>query len=243
MTHTRNSRFQNLTPAGRLVLGVAILFAIAAIIVMLRPLTDPIRNLPGAGTTPDRAYATITPKANPTITPAATLPAGWRHDVNLNNQPVLLPPAEIATQVQSAFATVLACNYAADAADQALIKQPDYQDLCEVAQHSASGTYQVFAQLTNSREVVTWGVPGPVQCPTLTTCMITQAKLGLKGLIYYQPADCKYFKASAPCIGRRGTFAGLDPYVLFTATVTQENGTWKLTAIQIQKLPGPPPAP
>jgi hypothetical protein len=76
----------------------------------------------------------------------------------------------------------------------------------------------------------------------MTTCTVAQAKIGLTGMIMYRDSDCqKIGVTSAPCVYRR-EIKGLKPYEVLIATITLEDGQWKITNWKTEELPGPPPS-
>jgi len=240
MTSRSNHR-THLKPGGWLAVGVLAVLIVGALIVLIRPLTDPIRDLPTAGNT--ARHATITPYVSPTLTPVASatpLPAGWTQQPGLNGQSVLVPPDAIKQQIEAAFETALACRFVEDAPDAELLKQPDKVTLCDQAQAVSTLSFAAD-RADNTREIVTLGVLNPVQCQSVTHCTLAQAKLAIKGVILYGEV-CGQIKQASPCIVREG-LSGLQPYQLHILTLQQEAGIWHVARWDIEPLPGPPPSP
>ena len=240
MTTPSSSRKSvRLKPAGWLAVAVIAVFIIGGLGVLLQPVTHQ----------PVSLASIVTPLATwtkaPTITPipsATPIPAGWTQQRSIDGRSYFAPPADIETQIQTAFATVLSCNYVEDASDSALKQLPDKSTACEQAQQAAGNGFTVRQLLRNGREVDAFGPVMPVRCQSTTSCTVTRAKLGVKGVLITTAADCRKMNATAPCV-YRGAVKGPEPYELLIATVSLENGQWKVTHFDAQKLPGPPPAP
>lgn len=226
-------------PAGWLAIGVLLALAIGLAGTLVRPLTTqplPASDEIGAVTTwtptPDRRPPTASP-----------LPGGWTIQKDLAGQDYLAPPTEVEAQIKEAFGAVLACYYAEDANDAALLRQPDRATLCETARQAAIAGYAdgIDAQV-NLREIDTFGPINPPRCADTTSCNIARAKLEVKGAIMYGDI-CGQIGQASPCVVRQG-ISGLQPYQLHRATIElQENGSWKVVAWETEQLPEPPSLP
>ena len=253
-TNQRKPLIKRIKPAGWLTIFVFALLFIGLAGLALRTLTAPIRSLPAEGATPDKAYATITLYHDPTKTPVPTisspsvsgttpLPAGWTQQTGLDGKPYLAPPADVQEQILNAFKNVVDCNYAEDAPDNVLLNHPDdKKTFCDRAQQSAVST--VTVSLTNIREITKLGPVNPIQCQNTNTCTVAQAKLGFFGAVMYDQSSCGSHYKNGGCLYRGTDTGGLEPYLILVASVTrQENGSWKVSNLDRQKLPGPPPSP
>ena len=245
-THSRKPLMKRIKPAGWLTIFVFALLFTGLAGVLLRPLTESIRSLPAEGATPDKAYATITPYHDPTTTPALSatpLPGGWTQPTGFDGKPYLAPPTNVQQQILDAFKNVVDCNYVEDAPDNVLLNHPDdKKTFCDRAQQSADST--VTVSLTNIREITKLGAVNPIQCQNTNSCTVAQAKLGFLGAVISDPASCGSRYKNGGCIYRGTATGGLEPYLILIATVTrQEDDSWKITHLDRQKLPGPPPSP
>ena len=240
MTTPSSSRKSvRLKPAGWLAVAVLAVLIIGGLGVLLQPVTHQ----------PVSLASIMTPLPTwtkaPTVTPVASatpLPAGWTQQRNIDGRSYFAPSPDIEAQIQTAFAAVLSCNYVEDASDAALKQLPDKSVACDQAQQAAGNGFTVWQLLRNGREIDTLGPAMPVHCQSTTRCTLTRAKLGVKGVLITTVADCRKMNAAAPCV-YRGPVKGPEPYELLIATVSLENGRWKVTHLDVQKLPGPPPAP
>ncbi len=238
MTSQRSKR-PRLKPGGWLAVGVLAVLIVGGISGLIRPLTEPIRNLSNTGA----VYSTITPYAPPTqpsLASATPLPEGWTRQSGLSGQPILVPPAKVQQQIEATFETALACRIVADAPDADLLQQPDKATLCDRAQ-AVSSVSLAADRVDNAREIVTLGALNPVQCDSTTRCTLAQAKLAVKGVILYGEV-CHQIKQASPCVVREG-LSGLQPYQLQILTLQQEAGTWHVSRWIVERLPGPPPSP
>ena len=240
MTTPSSSRKSvRLKPAGWLAVAVIAVLIIGGLGVLLQPVTHQ----------PVSLASIVTPLPTwtkaPTITPvpsATPLPAGWTQQRSIDGRSYFAPSADIETQIQTAFATVLSCNYVEDGSDASLKQLSDKSTACDQAQQAAGNGFTVWQLLRNGREIDTFGPLNPVQCQSTTTCTIARAKLGVVGVLVSTAADCQKMKTTAPCV-YRGKVTGPEPYELLIATVSMENSQWKVTHFDTQRLPGPPPAP
>lgn len=238
---TRSSSHHSihLKPAGWLAIVVIAVLVVGCVGVLMQPVTHQPVPLTAIMT----PLPTWTKVPIDTPVPRATpLPIGWTQQRGIDGKPFLAPPVEIETQIKNAFAAVLACNYVEDAADSALKQQPDKTTLCDQAQRSAGGGFTVWQLLRNGREIDTFGPLNPVQCQSVTTCTIARAKLAVTGVLVTTAADCKKMNSTAPCV-YRGAVKGPEPYELLIAAVSLEEGQWKVTHLDVQKLPAPPSSP
>ncbi len=239
-TKSSSPKSVRIKPAGWLAIAVLVVLVVGSVGVLIQPVTHQPVPL-AAVITPLPTWTTV---PGHTPVPSATpLPGGWTQQTGLDSKPYLAPPAEIETQIKNAFAHVLACGYVEDASDAVLRKQPDKATLCDQARQAAGRGFIVPEVMSNGREVDTFGPLNPVQCQSSTICTIARAKLEVKGVLVFDAAGCKqYLNTSSPCVDRR-TPKGPEPYELFIAAVSLENSQWKVTHLNAQKLPGPPPSP
>ncbi len=233
MTNQRTRRPTRLKPAGWLALIVLVALIVGAAGLLIRPLTtqpvafsEAITPLPTWTPTPDRRPPTPTP-----------LPEGWARRTNALGE-YLAPPPDVEQQIKEAFAAVLACNYAEDAPDDVLKQQPDKTTLCQAAQQVAGAGFTVYQFLRDAREVDAFGPVNPVRCADNAICTVARVKLEVKGVIGYAAGQCQAVGETAPCV-YRGPVQDLLPYELFIATVTLEDGKWKVVDLTKQKLPEP----
>ena len=235
MTTPSSSRKSvRLKPAGWLAVAVIVVLIIGGLGVLLQPVTHQ----------PVSLASIVTPLATwtkaPTITPipsATPIPAGWTQQRSIDGRSHFAPPADIETQIQTAFATVLSCNYVEDGSDASLKQLSDKSTACDQAQQAAGNGFTVWQLLRNGREIDTFGPLNPVQYQSTTTCIIARAKLGVVGVLVSTAADCQKMKTTAPCV-YRGKVTGPEPYELLIATVSMENSQWKVTHFDTQRLRG-----
>ena len=238
-TKSSSPKSVRIKPAGWLAIAVLVVLVVGSVGVLIQPVTHQPVPL-AAAITP---LPTWTPVPSATPIPSATpLPGGWTQQTGLAGKPYLAPPVEIEQQIKTAFTAVLACGYVEDAPDAALRKQPDKATLCDQARQAAGSGFIVPEVMSNGREVDTFGPLNPVQCQSSMVCTIARAKLEVTGVLVTTAADCKTLKSTAPCV-YRGAVKGPEPDELLIATVSLENRQWKVTHLNVQKLPGPPPAP
>jgi hypothetical protein len=240
MTTPSSSRKSvRLKPAGWLAIAVLAVIIVGGLGVLLQPVTHQPVSLTSI-MTPLPTWTKV-----PTVTPvpsATPLPAGWTQQRSVDGRSYFALPADIEAQIQVALTAVLSCNYVEDASDTALKQLPDKSAACDQAQQAAGNGFTVWQLLRNGREIDTFGPSMPAQCQSTTSCTLTRAKLGIKGVLITTAADCRKMNATVPCV-YRGSVKGPEPYELLIATVSLENGQWKVTHLDAQKLPGPPPAP
>src|SRR5450756_518159 len=108
-TSTRKPLYRRIKPVGWLAIAVLTVLFVGLALLLIKPLTYPIRSLPAAGSTIDRSIVTITPYREPTLTPAPSatpLPAGWTQATDPDGKPYLVSPADTEQAVRSAFETV-----------------------------------------------------------------------------------------------------------------------------------------
>ena len=241
-TTTKKSLFKRVKPLGWLFIAFCAVIAVSLLALIIQPLTYPIRTLP-TGAEAKSLAPTITPYVKPTHTVAPTqtpLPGGWTQGKSLNGSPVLVPPEDIKASILEMFDAVVQCNYLEDAPDSKLLAAPDKQTVCATAQQSAV----ISVTAINIREITKLGPVNPVQCSDLNTCTIARAKNGFLGAGLNDKKSCGKHYANGCCVYRGTDTSGLEPYLILIATVThQEDGSWKISEINKEKLPGPPPSP
>jgi hypothetical protein len=241
-TTNKQPLFKRIKPLGWLFIGFSAVIAVSLVVLAIQPLTYPIRSLP-AGAEAKSTAPTITPYLIPTeaAAPTATpLPGGWTQGKSLNGNPVLVPPEDLKASIVAMFEAVVQCNYTDDATDRQLLTAPDKATACAQAQQSAL----INISLTNLREITKLGPVNPVQCRDLNTCTIARAKNGFFGAVLTDKKSCGIHYANGGCVYRGTDTGGLEPYLILIATVTrQEDGSWKISELNREKLPGPPPSP
>lgn len=235
--------FKRIRPLGWVLSALAAVIVVGLIAVLARPLTSSVRSLP-TGAEAVSTAPTITPYVKPTNTVASTitpLPGGWTQSKALNGQTVLMPPEDIKASIEEMFDAVVQCNYIEDAPDSELLAAAtDKQAACDKAKRLAVTN----VALSNVSEITQLGPVNPVQCRDLNTCTIARAKNGFFGAVLYDKKACGTRYTNGGCVYRGTETGGLEPYLILIATVTrQEDGTWKISELNREKLPGPPPTP
>ena len=245
MNKTTHQSVKRIKPIGWLMIGLLSIVGLALVALLLRPLTADVRTLP-MGIDARVSASTITPDAQPAraaLAMATPLPTGWTQGKGLDGQPNLVPPEDVKQKIEAAFTTALACNYAEDGEDAALLASAPRSELCTAALAVAADQAIVIAtpMPNNARQITRFGTIN-LSCATVTRCQIARAKLGITGMIMDQPQDCAKININhAPCMYRQ-TVKGLPLYEILIASMAQENGTWKITTWRTEELPGPPPS-
>jgi hypothetical protein len=242
---THQSLVKRIKPIGWLMIGLLSIVGLAFVALLLRPLAADVRTLP-TGVDAQVIASTITPDTQPARTAqsmATPLPAGWTQKKGLDGQPNLMPPEDVKQKIEAVFATALACNYAADGEDATLLASPQRSELCAAALAVTIGQATKLATPVpgNARQITHLGPLNTIVCESTTRCEIARAKLGIAGMIMEQAADCAKIKASAPCLYRHDV-QGLPLYEILIASLSLENGLWKITQWRTEELPGPPPS-
>ncbi len=238
-TTTKKSFVKRIKPLGWLFIAFFAVIAVSLVVLVMRPLTYPIRNLP-TGAEAKSLAPTITPYVKPTNTVAPTitpLPNGWTQGQSLNGTAMLVPPEEEQEKIAQAFQSVWDCHFSDEASDAAL-KQVARAARCAQAKRVAADSLGLGHG--NALEIITAGPLNPIQCTDATRCTLARAKLEVKGAVM-DGAVCRQIKQSSPCVVRAG-IQGLIPNQVYIATIVKENGTWIVTQWDTEQLPGPPPS-
>ena len=240
---------RKIEPAGWVALAVAAVLVLAILGLAFRfawPRLVGIERLPPMS----EADPVLTPTSanRATSGPSKPTPTGWMVQRDVAGKEHLTPPPADEAAIREAFEAVMAVEYIESDDNQVALQtaSENRQAVVEKANRLTDFTGWDWADwgLMTAVEIIPsehWGTENPVRCDDYETCTAVWVKKGpTSGLIVYQEDICQSEVGSdAPCLV--SNFAETRPYWIRVFTIKlQEDGIWRITSIQSEKLPPPP---